>query len=168
MKYRQDDNHWSDKTLSAKAGLQFCVEHVAFIASRLTNKVPFTVDAAIYLTAVVEYMIAELLELSGNAAKDLSTTILSPRHIMLAITGDEELDTYYKNVLVVDGGLIPHILKSVLRGVRDPESDFEQRLIRKAREAATSDHPVFIGNAFSSPSPSPPPPHPPLPPSHSH
>jgi hypothetical protein len=36
------------------------------------------------------YMVAELLELSGNAARDHRCTSILPRHLELAINGDGE------------------------------------------------------------------------------
>jgi len=46
----------------------------------------------VYLTAACEYLAAEVLELSGNAARDNHSTFISCRHVMLAIKNDEELD----------------------------------------------------------------------------
>ena len=47
--------------------------------------------AKVYLAAVLEYITAEILELSGNAARDDRKSIITPRHIMLALAQDEEL-----------------------------------------------------------------------------
>ncbi len=64
--------------------------------------------AGIYMAAVIEYIVAEILELAGNAARDYKKVRITPRHIFLAINGDEELDKLYKNV-VIPGGVMPHI-----------------------------------------------------------
>ncbi|ONM03159.1 Histone H2A variant 1 [Zea mays] len=59
--------------------------------------------AAVYSVAILEYLTVEVLELAGNACKDLK----------LAICGDEELDTLIKGT-IVGGGVIPHIHKSLI------------------------------------------------------
>lgn len=49
------------------------------------------VGAPIYLSSVLEYLCAEVLELAGNAARDNKKKIITPRHILLAVANDDEL-----------------------------------------------------------------------------
>jgi histone H2A len=70
--------------------------------------------APVYLAAVLEYLAAEVLELAGNAAKDNKKTRIIPRHILLAIRNDEELNRLMANTTIADGGVLPNINQALL------------------------------------------------------
>uniref|UniRef100_A0AC34F7K0 Histone H2A n=1 Tax=Panagrolaimus sp. ES5 TaxID=591445 RepID=A0AC34F7K0_9BILA len=98
------------KTLSrsAKAGLQFPVGRIHRYLKQHTKKQRIAGPTAIYFAAVLEYLVAEVMELAGNACKDLKAKRITPRHLHLAIRGDEELDMIIK-ATIAGGGVIPHI-----------------------------------------------------------
>jgi len=70
--------------------------------------------AGLYLAAIVEYLCAEVLELAGNAARDNARTRISPRHVMLAVRNDEELNKLLDRVHIANSGVIPSVHRILL------------------------------------------------------
>ena len=72
--------------------------------------------ASVYAAGVLEYLTAELLELAGNCARDNKRARIIPRHLLLAIRMDEELNVLLHNVTIAQGGVLPNIqLLSILK-----------------------------------------------------
>ncbi|CAI8614128.1 unnamed protein product [Vicia faba] len=99
---------------STKAGLQFPVGRIArFLkAGRYAQRVGS--GSPVYLSAVLEYLCAEVLELAGNAARDNKKTRIVPRHIQLAVRNDEELSKLMGSVTIANGGVLPNIHQNLL------------------------------------------------------
>ncbi|CEM20939.1 unnamed protein product [Vitrella brassicaformis CCMP3155] len=94
---------------SAKAGLQFPVGRIARYLKQGRYAKRVGSGAPVYLAAVLEYLCAEILELAGNAARDHKKSRIVPRHLMLAIKNDEELNKYMADVTISMGGVLPSI-----------------------------------------------------------
>ena len=61
------------------------------------------------MAAVVEYLLAEVLELAGNATLKEKRKLLNPTDIELAVRLDTELNTFFKNVIIVGAAKTPFI-----------------------------------------------------------
>ena len=77
--------------------------------------------APVYLAAILEYLTAEILELSGNAASDNKKSRIIPRHILLAVRNDEELSRLFQHVTISQGGVLPNIHSVLLPKASTPK-----------------------------------------------
>ncbi|GAA5848683.1 hypothetical protein JCM3766R1_006411 [Sporobolomyces carnicolor] len=99
---------------SAKAGLQFPVGRIHRLLRRGNYAQRIGAGAPVYLSAVLEYLSAEVLELAGNAARDNKKSRIIPRHLQLAIRNDEELNRLLGGVVISQGGVLPNIHSELL------------------------------------------------------
>ena len=97
------------KSKSSKAGLQFPVGRIGRFLKNGRYAKRVGAGAPVYLAAVLEYLVAEILELAGNAAKEGKKQRVIPRHIQLAVRNDEELNKFLGKVTIASGGVLPHI-----------------------------------------------------------
>lgn len=103
------------RSKSSKAGLQFPVGRIASTLKngRYAKKVGS--GAPVYIAAVLEYLVAEVLELAGNAAKEQKKQRIIPRHLQLAVRNDEELNKFLGNAVIASGGVLPHVHENLIK-----------------------------------------------------
>ncbi len=108
---------------SARAGLQFPISRVEKFIRAASNKgsldssckkggcLRIQDTSAVYMAANLEYLVAEMLELGGNAARDNKKTRITSRHLFLGIANDEELSKMMKilKIFIPNSGVLPHI-----------------------------------------------------------
>ena len=100
---------------SKKAGLTFPVGRtLKLMRNRMVSK-RYSKGCAVYMAAALEYIAAEVLELSGNACRDNHKKRITPRHVMLAVRNDDELNFLLSNVTLAGGGVLPDIHTSLLK-----------------------------------------------------
>jgi histone H2A len=71
-------------------------------------------SAPVFLAGLLEYLTVEVLELAGNATRDNKKGRITPRHIMLAVRGDDEMNALFADVTIASAGVVPHIHKKLL------------------------------------------------------
>ncbi|XP_044210980.1 histone H2A, sperm-like isoform X2 [Thunnus albacares] len=114
----------SSVSRSSRAGITFPVSHI----HRLLRKGHYAEQvgngAAVYLAAILEYLCAAILELAGNASRDNKKLRIAPRHILLAVKNDEELNKLLAGVTISEGGVIPNIQAKLLpKRTKAPKGD---------------------------------------------
>lgn len=99
---------------TSRAGLQFPVGriHRKLREGRYGKRIG--AGAPVYIAAILEYIAAEILELSGNASKDNKKKRITPRHLFLAISNDDELSRLFAGTTIYQGGVLPHIHSELL------------------------------------------------------
>lgn len=66
-------------------------------------------SGAVYMAAVLEYLSAEILDLSASECTDRRKRIIQPRDVKLAIGTDSELNELLKDVIIPGAGVLPNI-----------------------------------------------------------
>lgn len=96
---------------SAKAGLIFPIARIGSLLRKGQYASRVSASAAVYAAAVLEYLTAELLELSASALaagakKGKKLRRISPRTITLAVRSDADLGALLKDVTISRGGVL--------------------------------------------------------------
>jgi histone H3/H4 len=95
------------------AKLQFPPSRVENVLRTLLPGSRIRAGASVYAAGVLEYITAEVLELSGNAARDNRRGRINTRHMFLAISNDEELNKIFSKS-VMGSNVTPNIQRVLL------------------------------------------------------
>jgi len=114
------NNHTSSGyvTRSKKANLVFSVSRVEnhLRKGRYAQRIGST--ASVYLAGVLEYLVAEIIELAGDMTHKSKRKRITPRDIALVIKNDEELAKLCSDVTIPEGGVQPFIHQVLLNNNR--------------------------------------------------
>lgn len=95
---------------ASKAGLVFPVGRIASMLRKGQYARRISSSAPVYTAAVLEYLTAELLELSAKTMGKKGR--LTPRAITLAVRNDDGLGALLKDVTFTHGGVVPTTVHS--------------------------------------------------------
>ncbi len=96
---------------SEKANLVFPVGRIhRYMRERAKASAPRVGGAApVFFAGLLEYLVAEVLELAGNVAHNSNKARIVPRHIFLAVHNDAELNKLFADKIIVNGGVVPDV-----------------------------------------------------------
>ncbi|CAL8102593.1 unnamed protein product [Calicophoron daubneyi] len=102
---------------SSRSGLVFPVGRILKYMKRLNSfkRRRISPNAAVYLTAVLEYLTREVTELAGDVTLKDKRRLMTPRHIMLAVVNDVEIHESLKTVTFPFSGVMPKIESALCR-----------------------------------------------------
>merc|ERR1711879_899065 len=84
-----------------------------------------TTPCAVFMAAVVEYLTAEVLELSGEVSKNMKKQRIVPRHILAAIRMDEELNNFLpRSTLISSAGVMSKPVPAFLKHNNVPKKEW--------------------------------------------
>ncbi|XP_031820017.1 histone H2A-beta, sperm-like [Sarcophilus harrisii] len=117
---------------SDRAGLQFPIGRIYKYLKTGNYAERISIEAPVFLAAVMEYLTTELLEVSGNVAQLNKKVRITPRHIQLALQNDKELRELVAAATIPEGGVMPHIhfqlLSRKTRALPDEKSSSIQKV----------------------------------------
>ena len=99
---------------SARAQLLVPVAKVMRLMKQDRLNVRVSRKAGLMMAAVLEYLMAELFESSGNFTMQKNKKRINNRHIQLALQTDEEFQKLLQGSIIHQGGVLPHIEPALL------------------------------------------------------
>ena len=96
-----------DKAMSGKKGSNFSIGRLTTFCKSGRFAERIGAGTPIYLSAVHDYITAEVLLAAAEQAKLDGKKRIKPRHIMLAIRKDQELAEFFRDAHFMSAGVVP-------------------------------------------------------------
>merc|ERR1711909_57522 len=91
-----------------------------------------TREASIYMAAILEYCCAEVVELAGEQAISKKKKRIMPRHVMMAMKGDEEISKLVgQTTLIASAGSMPTGVHPSLKSANLPRKEWGNAVLKK-------------------------------------
>ena len=97
---------------SARAGLNFPVGRIARMLKNGKYAERVGIGAPVYLASVLEYLVAEILEVSVLVVRQKKKARIVPRFIFLGLREDDEFKKLFANTIITGSGVKPEGKKS--------------------------------------------------------
>jgi len=98
---------------SQKAGLVFPVARINRFLKKNTTLKRVGSSAPIYMTAVIEYIVNEIIEIAGNITSDASRKTVSPEDLVKALRGDKDLAKLFNCQSVFVGDKLNKVTETI-------------------------------------------------------
>lgn len=92
---------------SSRAGLCFPVGRLARMLKNGRYSQRVGIGAPVYTAAVLEYLVAEILEVSVMVVKQHKKSRITPRYIFLGLKEDEEFNSLFRQSIITNSGVKP-------------------------------------------------------------
>lgn len=122
-------------TKSLLAGLTFPVARIKTVLRGMKYAERVTDKSAVCLTAMLQYITAEVLEGAINAANSDSSKRIQPKHINMALKNDPETNVNFENSIITNAAVVGLDHSAALL---DHYLNVESRIRRRPRKKKTS------------------------------
>lgn len=90
------------------------------------------------MAGVLEYLVDEVTEVAGDAARSNRKKRIQPHHINLSVQQDPELAKIFGHVVIRSGGVVPNIHPALLPMATDKKKVEKAPTVKPANEPGTS------------------------------
>ena len=98
---------------SQKAGLSFPVGRIARLLKNGRFAERVGIGAPVYLAAVLEYLVTEILEICVMVVKQNKKNRIIPRYVYLSLKEDPEFNKLFANTIITSSGVAGDAAKKV-------------------------------------------------------
>ena len=98
---------------SQKAGLTFPVARFNRYLKNKSGMKRICGSAPIFLAGVVEYIAAEIMEVTGNGTKKANRKTISPEDLSAAVRGDDDLHKLFSGHAICVGDKLAKVTESI-------------------------------------------------------
>ena len=94
---------------TTRAGLIVAPSRCSLMMKKMRLSGRFGAGGGVFMAGVLQYLMSEVLELSGEICLERGNKILAPKHMQKAIRGDEELNKMFAMTQIASGGQVSNI-----------------------------------------------------------